>query len=87
MTLCRRNTSLVACPEHSPPGMLLGRFRSLSAQRVGTSQEILHAHAVQELCDVIEYANRFHHDPNAAYPRIPPTRPQNKLGRFVKPCR
>ena len=57
----------VACPEYFPPGTLLGPFRNLCAQRVGTSQQVLDAQAVQELGDLVEYANRFHHDTNVAW--------------------
>lgn len=51
----------VACPEHFPPGTLLGPFRHLCDQRVGTPQEILTRAAIDELRDLTEYANRFHH--------------------------
>lgn len=54
----------VACPEHFPPGTLLGPFRHLCSQRAGTPQQILDAQALQELGDLTEYANRFHHDTN-----------------------
>jgi wobble nucleotide-excising tRNase len=57
----------VTCPEHFPPGTLLGPFRHQCSQRVGTAQQILDALAVQELADLTEYANRFHHDTNAAW--------------------
>ena len=57
----------VACPEHFPPGTLLGPFRSLCVQRLGTAQEILNENATRELGDLLEYANRFHHDTNAAW--------------------
>jgi len=57
----------VACPEHFPPGKMLGVFRTECEQRVGTAQEILDATYTQELRDLIEYANRFHHDTNAAW--------------------
>jgi hypothetical protein len=57
----------VACPEHFPAGTLLGSFRNLSTQRVGTPQQILDAGATQELRDLIEYSNRFHHDTNPAW--------------------
>jgi aspartate ammonia-lyase len=30
----------VACPEHFPPGTLLGPFRSLCQQRMGTAQQM-----------------------------------------------
>lgn len=57
----------VACPEHFPPGTLLGPFRGLCDQRIGTPQEILNVQSIQELRDLTEYANRFHHDTNPAW--------------------
>jgi len=57
----------VACPEHFPPGKLLGPFRGLCEQRVDTAQQILNAADIQELRDIVEYANRFHHDTNPAW--------------------
>lgn len=57
----------VACPEHFPPGTLLGPFRGICNQRVNTPQQILNAQDVQELQDIVEYANRFHHDTNSAW--------------------
>jgi wobble nucleotide-excising tRNase len=57
----------VASPEHFPPGTLLGPFRGICDQRVNTAQQILNAADIQELRDIVEYANRFHHDTNAAW--------------------
>jgi len=57
----------VACPEHFPPGTLLGPFRGICEQRVGTSQQILTTELIHELNDLIEYANKFHHDTNPAW--------------------
>ena len=57
----------VACPEHFPPGTLLGPFRGMCEQRVGTPTQILDQHHTQELRELVEYANRFHHDTNAAW--------------------
>ena len=57
----------VACPEYFPPDTLLGPFLNVCQQRVGTSQEILGDAATQELREVVEYANRFHHDTNPAW--------------------
>ena len=57
----------VACPEHFLPGMMLGAFRGLCEQRVGSPQEILDSGVTQELRDLVEYANRFHHDTNPAW--------------------
>lgn len=57
----------VACPEHFPPGTLLGKFRGLCDQRVNSPQQILSVADIQELRDIVEYANRFHHDTNPAW--------------------
>jgi wobble nucleotide-excising tRNase len=57
----------VACAEHFPPGTLLGPFRNLCKQRIATGKEILSATATQELEDLVEYANKFHHDTNPAW--------------------
>jgi wobble nucleotide-excising tRNase len=57
----------VAYPEHFPPGKLLGPFRNLCEQRIGTSAEILSEADTRELCNLVEYANRFHHDTNPAW--------------------
>ncbi len=57
----------VACPEYFRPGILVGQFCGLCEQRVGTAEEILARSVVQELRDLTEYANRFHHDTNAAW--------------------
>ncbi len=57
----------VACPEHFPPGGLLGPFLGLCRQRVGQFNEILDRAATEELGELTEYANRFHHDTNPAW--------------------
>jgi wobble nucleotide-excising tRNase len=58
----------VASPEHFPQGQrVLGRFVALCEQRRGTTDEILNASDTQELHDLVEYANRFHHDTNPAW--------------------
>ena len=57
----------VAFPEHFPPGRLLGYFLDYCRQRVATPQEILNTQDTQELSNLLEYANRFHHDTNAAW--------------------
>ncbi len=56
----------VASPEHFPSGSLLGQFRDKCRRNVGTPQQILDAALVNELHDLTEYANRFHHDTNTA---------------------
>jgi wobble nucleotide-excising tRNase len=59
----------VAYPEHFPAGTLLGPFRGICAQRVGTPQQILSQGDIDELRDIVDYGNLFHHDTNAAWER------------------
>lgn len=57
----------VAYPEWFPPGTLLGPFRNLCRQRLGTLEQILDQRAIEELDNIVEFANRFHHDTNPAW--------------------
>ncbi|MEH2549233.1 hypothetical protein V1283_005878 [Bradyrhizobium sp. AZCC 2262] len=57
----------VAYPQEFPPDTLLGPFLGLCRQRLGKPDEILAATDSAELQDLLEYANKFHHDTNAAY--------------------
>lgn len=57
----------VACPAQFPPGTLLGPFLGFCRQRVGQPNEILDQDATQELDELTEYANRFHHNTNPAW--------------------
>lgn len=57
----------VAYPTHFPPGNLLGPFIGLSQSREGTSGQILTPQDRAELRLLLDYANRFHHDTNAAW--------------------
>jgi wobble nucleotide-excising tRNase len=57
----------IACTEHFPPGTRLGPFLGLCRQRVGQPNQILDQAATQELGELTEYANRFHHDTNPAW--------------------
>ena len=57
----------VACPEQFPPGALLGPFLNICEQRLGTTGQILDHAAAQELHELVEYANKFHHDTNPAW--------------------
>jgi hypothetical protein len=57
----------VAYPAHFPPGTMLGPFRGLCDQRVGSADQILDATDIGELRDLTEYANLFHHDTNPAW--------------------
>lgn len=57
----------VAYSEHFPAGTLLGPFRGICSQRVGTPQQILSQADLDELRDIVDYGNLFHHDTNAAW--------------------
>lgn len=59
----------IACPEHFPPGRLLGQFRNLCQQRLtnGGAQQVLTQTDTDELRAIIEYGNLFHHDTNPAW--------------------
>lgn len=57
----------VAYPATFPPGMLLGPFLGICQQRVGQQSQILSQPDIDELRALLAYANRFHHDTNAAY--------------------
>lgn len=57
----------VAYPAAFPPGTLLGPFIGICEQRVGSPAEILNQADITELRDLLQYANRFHHDTNPAW--------------------
>jgi wobble nucleotide-excising tRNase len=49
------------------PGKLLGPFHNQCVLHAGTPTEIMSAANAHELRSLLDYANRFHHDTNAAY--------------------
>jgi wobble nucleotide-excising tRNase len=57
----------VSYPAAFPPGTLLGPFIRICEQRIGTAAEILSQPDIDELRDLLDYANFFHHDTNAAW--------------------
>lgn len=57
----------VAYAEAFPAGSLLGPFLNSCQGRVGTANELLSAADMVELRDLLDYANRFHHDTNPAW--------------------
>jgi hypothetical protein len=57
----------VSFPSVCPPGTLLGAFINLCQQRVGRADAILNQADITELRDLLDYANRFHHDTNPAW--------------------
>lgn len=60
----------IAYPANFPPGTLLGPFHNACVQRIGTPLEIMNVANAQELRALLDYANRFHHDTNAAYATV-----------------
>ena len=60
----------VAYPEHFPPGFLLGPFIGICQQKEGTADEIMSPASRTELRNLLDYANQFHHDTNAAYQTV-----------------
>lgn len=72
----------VAYPEHFPAGQLLGRFRGICDQRVGTSQQILSQTDIDELRNLVDYGNLFHHDTNPSW--ATETINSNQLEGFVR---
>jgi wobble nucleotide-excising tRNase len=54
----------VAYPADYPPGDLLGNFRDRCQTRLNQGNAIMPAADVQELRDLTDYGNRFHHDSN-----------------------
>ncbi len=57
----------VAYPATFPPGTLLGPFIGLCEQRHGNASEILSLKDTNSLRELLDYANRFHHDTNPAW--------------------
>ena len=57
----------VAYPTTFTPGDMLGHFVNICQQRTGQQNQILTQADVDELRDLLAYANRFHHDTNPAY--------------------
>ena len=57
----------VACPKWFKPGTQFSHFRHLCLQRQGGQEQILAPSVVQELDEMVEYANNFHHDTNPAW--------------------
>ncbi len=54
----------ISYPEAYPPSLMLGQFRGICLQRVGSQTPLLSQADITELDNLTEYANRFHHDTN-----------------------
>jgi wobble nucleotide-excising tRNase len=62
----------VAFPEHCPPQpRAFSNFMGICQQRLGTANEILIAQDYNELFELVEYGNRFHHETNGAWETEP----------------
>ncbi len=73
----------VAYTANYPPGDLLGNFRDRCQTRLDQGAPVMSAMDLQELRDLIDYGNRFHHDSNPhGYLTIMPT--DAELGGFVQ---
>jgi wobble nucleotide-excising tRNase len=57
----------ISFPVEFPPGTLLGRFIDVCRQRLGQANEVMIQAHIDELDRLRAYANRFHHDTNAAW--------------------
>ena len=60
----------VACPGNFPPEKLLGPFIRDCRRQFGQPDEILNEATTQELDEIVEYANQFHHDTNPAWAAV-----------------
>ena len=78
----------VACPSDFPPGKLLGLFIGDCRQRLGNPDEIINERAMQELDEILEYGNMFHHATNPAWETegINPTQLLVLQRRFKEGC-
>ena len=50
------------CPGQFPPGKLLGQFAQECKQKLGGSDEVVNQKTIEEIENILEYTNRFHHD-------------------------
>ena len=57
----------VVCPGSFPPEKLLGSFIADCRNKAGSPDEVLNKDAIQELDELRDYGNRFHHDTNPAW--------------------
>ena len=55
------------CPGQFPPEKLLGRFVQECKHKLGRADQVINQRTINELEDILEYAQRFHHDTNPAW--------------------
>ena len=70
------------CPGQFPPGKLLGQFVEECRRRIGCSDEVIDQQTISELKNILEYANRFHHDTNPDWRSVTTT--PIELSGFIK---
>ena len=61
----------VVRPGEFPPGSLIGQFLRISRDRVAAGTPIIAQQRIDELQDLLDFANRFHHDANPAWDTEP----------------
>jgi wobble nucleotide-excising tRNase len=57
----------VAFPEYCPPETLLGSFRQRIQSQIDAGNAIMEGQRLVELNEIVDYANRFHHESNPAW--------------------
>ena len=57
----------VAYPEHFPPKTVIGRFLNKCREQLGADSEILSGEDYNELNELKDFSNRFHHDGDPAW--------------------
>ena len=72
----------VAYPMIFPPGSLLGNFNNTCRSKLNTPDEILKQSDIDELQDLLDYANSFHHSGQPAW--HPPTINDQMLCSFCE---
>ena len=70
------------CPGQLPPGKLLGQFAQECKPKLAGPDEVINQETIKELENILEYANRFHHDTNPAWQ--PESINQTELLGFAK---
>ena len=55
------------CPGEYPPRKTLGQFAGECKPKLGRPDEVINQNTIAEIENILEYANRFHHDTNPAW--------------------
>ena len=57
----------VALPGEFPPETRMGNFLQICRDRLGQADGVLDREGIRDLSDILDYANKFHHDANPAW--------------------